>query len=82
MENEVGGKDFVEWELLEISIVPIPANQNALRLAVKALDESEPEPATNDVPPSPKQDDEIDEASLVLMLGTFLETVSGVFADQ
>ena len=33
MENEVGGRDFVEWELLEISIVPIPANQNALRLA-------------------------------------------------
>lgn len=38
MENEVGGRDFVEWELLEISIVPIPANQNALRLAATASD--------------------------------------------
>lgn len=38
IENEVGGRDFVEWELLEISIVPIPANQNALRLAAKAID--------------------------------------------
>jgi HK97 family phage prohead protease len=28
---------FLEWELLEFSIVPVPANQEALRLAVKAL---------------------------------------------
>ena len=37
-ENEHGGFDFTEWELLEWSLVPIPANQDALRLAVKALD--------------------------------------------
>ena len=37
-ENEEGGRDFTEWELLEWSLVPIPANQNALRLAAKALD--------------------------------------------
>lgn len=36
--NDVGGTDFTEWELLEWSIVPIPANQDALRLAVKAFD--------------------------------------------
>jgi hypothetical protein len=36
--NEVGGNDFIDWELLEWSIVPIPANQEALRLAMKAID--------------------------------------------
>ena len=36
-ENDHGGFDFTEWELLEWSLVPIPANQEALRLAVKAL---------------------------------------------
>ena len=34
--NELGGWDFTEWELLEWSLVPIPANQEALRLAYKA----------------------------------------------
>lgn len=37
-ENDEGGFDFTKWELLEWSLVPIPANQDALRLAVKALD--------------------------------------------
>lgn len=32
-----GPRDFVEWEMLEFSIVPVPANQEALRLAVKSL---------------------------------------------
>lgn len=36
-ENEFGGLDFMKWELLEWSLVPIPANQDALRLAAKAL---------------------------------------------
>lgn len=36
-ENEFGGMDFMRWELLEWSLVPIPANQDALRLAAKAL---------------------------------------------
>jgi len=36
-ENNLGGRDFSEWELLEWSLVPIPANQEALRLAVKGL---------------------------------------------
>jgi len=35
--NDVGGTDFSEWELLEWSLVPIPANQDALRLAIKGL---------------------------------------------
>lgn len=36
-ENEKGGVDYTRAEILEISLVPIPANQEALRLAVKAL---------------------------------------------
>jgi HK97 family phage prohead protease len=40
-ENEGGGFDFTEWELLEWSLIPVPANQSALRLAVKALAEDD-----------------------------------------
>lgn len=39
--NDEGGYDFSEWELLEWSLVPIPANQEALRLAVKGIDDPE-----------------------------------------
>lgn len=35
--NDFGGLDFPSWELLEWSLVPIPANQDALRLAAKAF---------------------------------------------
>lgn len=38
VDNEFGGKDITKWELLEWSLVPIPANQDALRLAAKALE--------------------------------------------
>lgn len=37
-ENDVGGLNFNDWDLLEWSLVPIPSNQEALRLAVKSLD--------------------------------------------
>lgn len=40
-----GGFIFPEWELLEFSIVPVPANQEALRLALKAMGGKPPEPA-------------------------------------
>jgi hypothetical protein len=40
-ENEHGGRDYNDWQLLEWSLVPVPANQNALRMAVKALGEDE-----------------------------------------
>lgn len=36
-KNEAGGMDYTDVELLEISITPLPANQEALRLAMKAL---------------------------------------------
>jgi len=39
VENELGGRDFTEWELLEWSLVPVPANQEALRLAAKSFPE-------------------------------------------
>ena len=77
MENEVGGRDFVEWELLEISIVPIPANQNALRLAAKAIDGGgEDSGATFTVPLLPKTAtaDEIEETVLEAFR-VFLEAV-------
>ena len=35
--NERGGTDYTSWELLEISIVGIPMNQDALRLAAKGI---------------------------------------------
>ncbi len=39
--KERNGKTITKAELLEISIVPVPANQEALRLALKTLDISE-----------------------------------------
>lgn len=36
--NDLGGLDYKTWELLEFSLVPIPANQDALRLAAKGLE--------------------------------------------
>lgn len=33
--NDIGGLDFASWELLEWSLVPIPANPDALALAAK-----------------------------------------------
>lgn len=35
--NDKGGFDFHSVEILEVSVVPVPANQEALRLAAKAL---------------------------------------------
>lgn len=39
-ENDLGGRDFTSWELLEWSLVPVPMNQEALRLTAKALDDA------------------------------------------
>ena len=43
-DNDHGGKDFTEWELLEWSLCPIGANQEALRLAAKALEGGDAQP--------------------------------------
>jgi hypothetical protein len=54
-ENSDGGLDYTDWQLLEWSLVPVPANQNALRMAVKALsDDSDDEPA-DDIHPLANQ---------------------------
>jgi HK97 family phage prohead protease len=34
--NDAGGVDFTSWELYEFSLVPIPANRDAVRLAFDA----------------------------------------------
>lgn len=36
-ENDLGGLDYVEWELLEWSLVPIPANPDALLTALRTV---------------------------------------------
>lgn len=51
VENEFGGLDFTFWEFLEWSLCPIPANQNALRLAMKATKAAAPVAAGNDADP-------------------------------
>jgi len=38
-DGEKRGLEFKRWELLEFSIVPVPSNQSALRLAVKSFDD-------------------------------------------
>jgi HK97 family phage prohead protease len=54
-DNQFGGKDINSWELLEWSLVPIPANQAALRLAVKGIGMDED---TQDKPKKPPVCDE------------------------
>ena len=46
-ENEFGGRDYLKWELLELSLTPLPANQEAIRLTVKALTTSQPHTKDN-----------------------------------
>lgn len=40
-DRQWGPQDITSWEMLEYSVVPVPANQNALRLAMKSLAGSE-----------------------------------------
>lgn len=66
--NEIGGMDITKAELLEVSIVPIPANQEALRRAIKAIDSNidapiveentEPTPQDETEQPTPQTTDE------------------------
>lgn len=80
-ENEFGGRDFLKSELLEISLVPVPANQEAIRLAVKALTgntkdthtednnaHSDPAPITDDTQLTPEQEAALADALATLTL--------------
>ena len=50
-ENEEGGRDYTRAEILEVSLVPIPANQEALKQMVKAFaEEQEPDPGQKPYP--------------------------------
>lgn len=62
MDNAFGGKDITASELLEISLVPIPANQEAMRLAMKGIgmDEDRPKkPACDETPETEKDASEV-----------------------
>lgn len=82
-ENEFGGRDFTRWELLEISLVPIPANADALRLAAKAVNDEAPTPA--DAESTPETDgkavdveDDADETALLIALQDYMTTIREV----
>lgn len=57
-ENEFGGRDFLKWEMLELSLTPLPANQEAIRLTFKALTTPQPHTKddTDDTAPAPTDD--------------------------
>ena len=55
-EGDQGGYVFEDWELLEYSIVPVPANQDALRLAMKSVGAALlPETPAKDEPAQPEE---------------------------
>lgn len=89
-ENEFGGKDFLKSELLEISLVPIPANQDAIRLAVKALtlkdNDTHTEPITADPVDEATDDDPTQltpaqEAALAQALAQLTEEMTSLFTE-
>lgn len=49
------GWDILEWELLEYSIVPVPANQEALRLAMKMVGMMDDAPLESGQKPYPNE---------------------------
>jgi HK97 family phage prohead protease len=51
VKNAFGGNDILACELLEVSIVPIPANQSALRLVAKAMGDDPDEDKPKALPP-------------------------------
>lgn len=82
-ENEFGGRDFTRWELLEISLVPIPANADALRLAAKAVNDEAPTPEP--VESAPETDGkpvdaeaDADEMALLMAIRDYITTIREV----
>jgi len=91
-QNEEGGLDFKQWELLEWSLVPVPANQDALRLTVKALGSEAPEshqdqqesetPETTD--PAPERTDTDNELGPELREATleFIAAIRSLYEEK
>lgn len=82
-DNEHGGRDFVRWELLEISLVPIPANADALRLAAKAVNDEAPKPADPESTPEAggqpvDVEEDAGEAALLIALQEYMTTIQEV----
>lgn len=61
--NEYGGKDILEAELLEVSLVPIPANQEALRVVMKSITGSDELDGDTDGETEPDDDAEVEHAA-------------------
>lgn len=75
-----GGYEYTEWEMLEFSIVPVPMNAEALRLALKAIVQQEQEgtPDSDDATAEPNTDQTPHDASetIAAALQDFFETLS------
>jgi HK97 family phage prohead protease len=88
--NDLGGSDFGESELLEWSLVPIPANQSALALAVKAFGmkaegdepQDEPEAPAASKGPDCRQADESEDECVARKLAEILEEAPDTPEDE
>ncbi len=89
-DNEFGGRDFTKWELLELSLTPIPANQEAIRLAVKALTNADQDPHIEDdtAHSDPAPTDDVtqltpeQEAALAQALAALTEELTSLFTGD
>jgi HK97 family phage prohead protease len=88
--NDLGGLDFDEVELLEISLVGLPANQQALRLAMKGFGmkaegdepQDEPEAPAASKGPDCRQADESEDECVARKLAEILEEAPDTPEDE